>query len=574
MVDGFNTGGCNVHQDGFFRQCWRLIRPYWVSGEKWGARGLLAVIVALNLGEVYLNVLFNQWNNDFYNSLQAVDKNAFKQALIRFSYLAAIFIVVGVYKTYLNQMLRINWRRWMTREYIADWMNRQNFYRMQFFGEKTDNPDQRISEDIEQFIQLTLGLTLGLLSAVVTLFSFLMILWKLSGALDFDVYGMNISIPGYMVWVAMVYAAIGTWFTMMIGRPLVKLNFEQQRFEADFRFSLVRLRENSESIAFYKGEAQEQANFQWRFLAVVANFWQIMKRQKLLNLFTFGYSQIAIIFPYVVAAPRFFAGKIQLGGLMQTASAFGQVQSALSFIIESYNSIATWRAVTERLSGFRRNIHIAEESHLAAGNFERRMVEGNTLVAAGLALKLPDGKALLPPVDLAVKPGDCLLISGPSGAGKSTLLRALAGLWPYAEGRVEVPQGAQLLFVPQKSYLPLGSLRDVMMYPGIKAVSEGRLLEVMALCGLGALAGELDRVDHWSQMLSVGEQQRIAFARIMLIQPDFVFMDEASSALDEASEAYLYGMLVEHLPNMAMLSVGHRSGLKRWHPVEKILGSA
>jgi putative ATP-binding cassette transporter len=550
------------------RNAWRLLKPYWRSPERGRAWLLLFAVIALNLGEVYLNVRINKWNNDFYNALQAVDEKAFWAALIKFSYLAAAFIAVAVYKTYLNQMLRINWRRWMTHAYLGQWMHRQNYYRMPLIGQSTDNPDQRISEDIEQFIQLTLGITLGLLSAVVTLFSFLMILWQLSGALQFTLAGHAVNIPGYMVWVALLYAFVGTLITVRIGRPLAQLNFDQQRYEADFRFSLVRLRENRESIAFYRGEPRELEHFSTRFGFVVGNFWQIMRRQKMLNWFNSGYGQIAIIFPFVVAAPRFFAKKIQLGGLMQTASAFGQVQGALSYIIDAYPTIATWKAVVERLSGFEQNI---AQATAWPGIPSPIASSGNNIVAHGLAVKLPDGKTLLAPRDLTIAPGDMLLITGPSGIGKSTLLRALAGIWPFTEVTLNVPENAARLFLPQKPYLPLGTLRQVLLYPHAQA-DDDALKAMLTLCGLPNLTAQLDEEAHWSHQLSLGEQQRIAFARALLSRPDFLFLDEATSALDEAAEAALYQLLRTHLPTTAIVSIGHRASLRGWHASEIKLG--
>jgi putative ATP-binding cassette transporter len=563
---------------GFFRTLWQLVAPYWRSGERWVARLLLAVIVALNLGEVYINVLLNQWNNDFYNSLQAVDKAAFMQAIIRFSYLAASIIAIAVYKIYLRQMLQIKWRRWLTAKYLTDWLGMQNYYRMQLFGSSTDNPDQRISEDIEQFLRLTLVLSLELLNAVVTLFSFLLILWRLCGSFDFTIHGKLFSVPGYMVWVALVYALIGTWITLKIGRPLIRLNFDQQQFEANFRFSMVRLRENSESIAFYKGETQERANFMGRFAAVMDNFRQIIKRQKLLTWFTSGYSQIAIIFPYVVAAPRFFAHQIQLGGLMQIASAFERVQQSLSYIINAYSNtipepnIATWKAVTDRLKGFNTSIKQAEDSHIQSDKFQRHLTEERLIKADDIAIKLPDGRILLEHINLHIKPGDSLLVTGPSGAGKSTLLRALAGLWPFVEGQITLPASASMLFLPQKPYIPLGNLRQALCYPYAPDAEDARLKEALSLCGLAQLADSLDTpATQWPHVLSVGEQQRVAFARAFLARPDFIFLDEATSALDEASEARLYETLQSRLPHTAIVSVGHRSTLRAWHKTEKAL---
>jgi putative ATP-binding cassette transporter len=557
----------------FFRTLWQLVIPYWKSRERWRAYLLLAVIVGLNVGQVYINVLVNQWYNDFYNILQVLNKNAFWQSILRFSFLAAIFIVMAVYRTYLYQMLQIRWRRWLTAQYLTDWLGKQNYYRMQLFGSRTDNPDQRISEDIDQFIQLTLSLSLGLLNAVVTLFSFLTILWQLSGVLAFQVQGMAISIPGYMVWAALVYSLVGTWIMMKIGRPLIRLNFNQQRYEANFRFSMVRLRENSESIAFYKGEAQEHANFLERFSSVVDNFWQIMKRQKLLNWFSSGYGQIAIIFPFLVATPRLFAGQIKLGGLLQISDAFGKVQDSLSYIVNSYTDIATWRAVIERLHGFNESIKQTKGSLIPSDGFQQHIATEKIIKAENITIKLPDGRMLLEHIDLSIKPSDSLLITGVSGTGKSTLLRTLAGIWPFVEGQLTMPASATMMFLPQKPYMPLGTLREILCYPNSPDVEDEKLRDVLSSCQLDKLAGNLDETKQWSDILSIGEQQRIAFARVMLVKPEFIFMDESTSALDETLEAQLYEMLKSRLPDSAIISIGHRMSLRAWHQTEMALQS-
>jgi putative ATP-binding cassette transporter len=555
----------------FRKRAWALIKPYWKSEERWAARGLLMATIALSLGLVYMNVLLTYWRKDFYNSLQNLDKAAFLHNVIRFCYLVAIYLVIAVYNTYLAQMLRIKWRRWMTVQYLGNWLARQNYYRMQMFGNYMDNPDQRIAEDIDQVIQLTLSLILDGLSSVVTLFSFLSLLWVLSGPLDFTVHGVHIHIPGYMVWVAFAYAFLGTWLTFRIGRPLVNLNFERQRYEANFRFSLVRFRENTESIAFYKGEEQEQQNFIGRFTGIVENWWLIMKRQKSLNWFTNGYGLIADIFPIVVVAPRFFAKEIELGDMMQTGTAFGQVQGALSYIINSFNDIAAWKAVVDRLNGFNDAIARAEASREPADGFKRTELQEKRIEATDLTVRLPDKRALLEHVSLSVKPGDTLLITGRSGSGKSTLLRALAGIWPFVEGKLSMPPQACMLFVPQKPYLPLGTLAQALCYPEARGVPEKELQDMLVLCGLGHLSHRLADKEQWPNVLSLGEQQRIAFARVLLTKPDFVFLDEATSALDEQSEMQLYGLLKSHLPSAAVISVGHRSTLRAWNAREMAL---
>lgn len=550
----------------FFRDVWQLTRPYWRSPEKWAAVGLLTVIVSLNLGEVYISVRFNSWRNDFYNALQNLDKKAFFAALALFCWLALAAIVVGVYKVYLNQMLKIRWRRWMTANFVERWLDRQNHYRMQLSSTPSDNPDQRISEDIKQFIDLTLGLSLDLLSSVVTLFSFLTILWHLSGtiALPLGKFG-SVNVHGYMVWVAMLYAIAGTWITSRIGRPLIRLNYDQQKFEADFRFALVRFRENSEKIALYKGEEREKENFITRFASVFDNYWAIMKRQKKLTWFTLGYFQIADVFPVLVAAPRFFAKQIKLGGLMQIASAFGQVQGSFSYIINAYMDIATWRAVVDRLNGFAARIEEAGAQKEDAAAFKPAPGNFSMFSAKNMTVQLPNGQPLLEDVNLAIEQGDTLLINGPSGSGKSTLLRLFAGIWPFAQGKLEIPQKATTLFLPQTPYLPLGTLRHALCYPFPVTESDDTLRDILTLCRLGHLTGRLDEVANWAQVLSPGEQQRIAFARAILIRPDFIFLDESTSALDEATEAYLYKTLRDRLPKATLVSIGHRATLKPWH---------
>jgi vitamin B12/bleomycin/antimicrobial peptide transport system ATP-binding/permease protein len=547
------------------RDAWRLAKPYWVSKEKWSARGLLLAVVALNLGNVYISVRLNEWNNAFYNALQKLDSGEFFRQLGVFCFLAAVFIVMAVYALYLSQMLQIRWRRWLTRRYLGAWLADRAYYHLDLKS-ATDNPDQRISEDLNQFTSYLLTLSLGLLTSVVSLVSFLFILWGLSGPANiaFGAWG-TLHIPAYLVWAALFYAGVGTWLTIKIGRPLVPLNFDQQRFEADFRFSLVRLRENAESVALYRGEAMELNVFQERFRSVFENFWQIMKGQKRLAWFTSGYGQIALIFPIVVVAPRYFAKQIGLGGLMQVVSAFTSVQSSLSFIISSYTNIAAWQAVTERLIGFEERLSAIHHSARETGPLAIRRAESGVAVR-GLDLDLPDGTPLLRGINFTAISGAAMLITGPSGAGKSTLLRAIAGLWPYGRGEISLPNG-RILFVPQRPYLPLGKLPAALLYPSgdTNSISTASLAAVLTQVGLGALVEELDAVHDWSLRLSPGEQQRFAFARIFLMQPALVFLDEATSALDESSESHLYGMLRAASWRPTIVSVGHRSTIRSFH---------
>ncbi len=548
----------------FLKDSWQLIREYWCSEEKGQAWGLTAVIVTLNLAHVYLLVLFNIWYNRFYNALQNLDKEEFSSAIGEFSVLAAIFIIVAVYELYLQQKLEIKWRHWLTKKYLVNWLQNQTYYRLLLVDNNTDNPDQRISEDLRLFTNYTLRLSMGLLKAIATLVAFVAILWQLSGILTIPFGSRQVAISGYMVWVAIFYAAIGTWLTHKIGKPLIKINFDQQRYEADFRFSLVRLRENCESIAFYSGESREEKLFLGRFASVVANFRKIMKRQKQLTWFTSGYGQIAIIFPILVAAPRYFAKEMQLGGLLQTMSAFGKVQDALSFFVDSYPLLAEWKSVVERLIGFVHNMYKVRELPETGAKVE--MTEAESLAVSGLSVYLPGGRQLLSNLSLSLSSGESLLVAGPSGSGKSTLLRTMAGLWPYAQGTMAVPQKEDFLFVPQKSYLPLGTLREVLLYPDPKRqVTDEEIAAAMVMCKLDWLKGELNRREDWSHVLSLGEQQRIAFARVLIQKPKWLFMDEATSAMDEPAERAFYTLLRKQLPGTVIISVGHRGTLTCHH---------
>jgi putative ATP-binding cassette transporter len=559
----------------FWRDVWSLAKPYWTSEEKISAWLLLGVIVGLTLAMVYMSVLFNEWYNLFYNTLQEMNKAEFFHQMQRFAVLAAIYIVMAVYAFYLNQMLQIRWRRWMTDRYLKDWLSQRTYYRLQLTGSPTDNPDQRIAEDFKLFVDDSLSLSLGLLNAVVTLASFVGILWTLSGPLSIPYNDGQIVIPGYMVWVALVYAVVGSWLTHKIGRPLIGLNFNQQRYEADFRFGLVRFRENTEGVALYSGERDEMRNFSERFMNLMDNWWRIMKRQKVLNFFVIGYNQVAIIFPFLVASPRYFSGAIQLGGLMQISNAFGQVQSSLSWFIGAYNTFASWKATSDRLLGFHYAIEQAKEDARHAHGVTVSQGAQEELVVDSMALSLPNGQALVAPCGFSVKPGESVLIRGPSGSGKSTLFRAIAGIWPFGAGHVRRPKNFRALFLPQKPYLPIGTLRQVVSYPAAGTdFDDDAIVDALSACGLAHLVGRLDESRNWALELSPGEQQRIAFSRALLIKPYWVFLDEATSAVDEPLEKRLYTVLRERLPDTAIVSIGHGPTITAYHARELELKEA
>jgi putative ATP-binding cassette transporter len=553
-----------TNPQGFFAKLWRLTKPYWHSEERWMARGLLAIVVGLNLGLVYLNVLFNDWNGRFYDALQEKNLPHFWRELGIFTILAFSFIVVGVYQYYLRQMLIIRWRRWLTERYQANWLANRVYYRIELANRATDNPDQRIQEDLGNFSNQTLSLGLDAMSSVVTLFSFFLILWNLSGPLSFALAGIHVTIPGYMVWVAIIYAVVGSGLTQRIGRRLAKLFFEQQKYEADFRFTLVRLRENAEGVALYRGEADEHARLSERFGKVLGNWLAIMRLNKHLLWFTTFYSQLAIIFPFLVAAPRYFSGAITMGTLFQVSNAFGQVQSALSWFINSYTDIANWRSSVDRLTSF--DQAIAEAAAAGEGGIAITPELESAVKLESLDLQLPNGAPLLSNASTDIASGERLLVSGRSGSGKSTLIRAIAGIWPYGAGKIVIPQLARMLFLPQRPYVPIGSLRNALTFPAKQgSFSDAEIMEALKACRLAERADRLDEEDHWDRRLSPGEQQRLAIARALLQKPDWLFLDEATSALDPELEAELYRLILERLPNTTLISIAHRTSLEAYH---------
>ena len=557
----------------FVAQAWALTQPYFASEKKWQARALLAAIVVLNLALVYMAVLFNDWNKLFYDALQEKNATVFWAQLGRFTYLAFAFIVIAVYKFYLTQLLEMRWRAWMTSHYLQRWLANQAFYRLELMrfasqpdapggaARNPDNPDQRIQEDINQFTSYTVSLTMGLLNAVVTLASFVGILWGLSGAFAFTLGGSEFNIPGFMVWMALLYCLAGSVLTHYIGRPQIKLNFEQQRLEADFRHHMVRVREYSESIALDRGEAVEHRQLDARFDKVLGNYLALIKAQKGLIWFTSFFGQAAVVFPFVVAAPRFFSGAIQLGELMQISSAFGQVQGALSWFVDNYSSLAAWRATTDRLTSF-------EASFKALAHTDKALtaIDSEALKTSNLCVELPDGAVLLNQAHLSAQAGDSILLQGPSGSGKSTLFRALAGIWPFASGSMARP--ANSMFIPQRPYFPNGPLRDALAYPQSPGqYSDAELKEALHSALLPNLANRLDDVAAWGQTLSGGEQQRLAIARVLLKKPSWIFADEATSALDGATEESIYKTLLAHVKQAqgAIISIAHKPGVAGFH---------
>lgn len=547
-----------------------LITPYWNSEEKESARLYLAGIITLTIAAVYMTLLLNEWFNSFYSALQNYDSDAVYRGLLRFTGLAFAHIAFAVYSYYLQQRLALRWRKWMTKNYLAKWTGQQMYYRLEMFSQGTaDNPDQRISEDINLFTARTLSFMSGLLRSATTIVCFIFVLWNLSEVLSFSAAGQEIHIYGYLVWTALAYSVLGTWITHKVGHRLVSLNYLQQKLEADFRFSMVRLRETAESVAFYNGAAREEAFLSNRFMTLLRNTLFIIKKQKQLSWLTNSYAQIAIIFPFVVAVPRYLSQNISLGGLMQIANCFGKVQDAMSYFVDVYASLAEWQSCAERLLSFDKHIAaIEKETEEKSGSLVREETH-DRLRLADVTISVPAmdenkrTREIISSASCTIKSGEHVILKGPSGSGKSTLLRTLAGFWPYVKGHISMPAPSEMMFIPQKPYIPMGTSAEAASYP-LETADEEILSPLLVECGLSHLMEKTDTEADWSHILSLGEQQKLAFVRVFLRKPKWVFLDEATSAMDEETEEKMYRLLTA-LPGTTVISIGHRSTLDKWH---------
>ena len=570
---------------------WSLAKPYFVSEQKWLALALFASVIGLTLLSVYVDVLINAWNKAFYDTLETKNQAEFWRQMWRFTYLALFSIVVTVYRFYLTQRFEMQWRKWMTERYLTRWLGpAQAYYKMELQRAPlndqqapNDNPDQRIADDIRLFTDDTVVLTLGLLNAVVTLVSFVTILWVVSGPISFALMGREWTIPGYMVWVALGYAVIGTALIHFVGKPLINLNFRQQRFEADFRYGLVRVREHAESIALYQGERAERIGQNARYTSVFANYWNLIRTQKRLVWTQSFYGQLALIFPFVVAAPRFFGGSLKLGDVIQIADAFGKVQTALSWFIDAYSRFAAWKATTDRLLGFEAQVQaheVATQSNEGLKNGLQIASSADGLLSFSGSLTTPQGASIVTVNDgeLRIAVGERVALQGPSGSGKTTLFRALAGIWPYGSGMVQQPwrsagdsvntpeEPLPVLFLPQRPYIQSGSLRAALCYPSEPgAFDDASLQAALRDVNLAHLVTVLHEESNWDKRLSPGEQQRVALARGLLQRPRWLFMDEATAALDDDTALRLMQLLFERLPDTSFISIAHHSHILDLH---------
>jgi vitamin B12/bleomycin/antimicrobial peptide transport system ATP-binding/permease protein len=586
MIDRFLTGIVDAHS--FLAKLWVLARPYWFTQDRstirlgglvftvkeaWIGRCVLMLNILLSVLLVYLSKLINTWYARFYNALQEKAADVFWVELRYFAVVAMLFIITAVYRTWLTQLLSIRWRRWLSEVYFKDWLADRTYYHMELTRQGADNPEQRIEQDCYNFTRQTLNLTLELILQVMTLITFAVVLWNLSADFVLPIFG-GVAVPGFMMWAAVAYAFIGSLGTYLIGRPLVRINFMLERYNADFRYRMTRIRENAESIALYHGERDEGRSLEGAFARVYDTWWANMKYTKRLSWVTNGYRQAAVVLPFLLAAPAYFIGQIAFGVLQQTVDAFAQLQSALSWFVDSYTQLAEWKAVVDRLTGFSEAM-VAAKRTAAESELVTSAAEPRQLKVDEVEVRLPDGALLLDHVNLAVRQGEKVALEGPSGSGKTTLFRVLAGLWPFGRGRVGLPQDARVLFLPQKPYLPIGTLKQVLSYPDVpERHGEELCREALEACGLGRLVPRLGETANWSLALSGGEQQRLAFARALLYRPDWLFLDEATSALDAPSERRMYELLRTRLAGATVISVAHRPEVVDLHARHLVIDPA
>jgi putative ATP-binding cassette transporter len=546
----------------------RLARDWLAAPGGRAGRWLILLLFVLTLAQVGIQIRFNVWNRDFFNALELRDGDAFFWQILVFLALAGLSMGVAVYQLYVKQLIQLRWREWLTTHLMGLWLRDGRHYQLEMMVSGADNPDQRIAEDVRVSTELAVDFAVGILTSLLTLAAFVSILWTLSGTLHFAVLGQDVGIPGYMVWAALAYATLGTVLTWLVGRPMIRLNEQRTAAEADFRFGLVRARESGEGIALIRGEADERRGLAGLFGGVRDAFRGLMRSQRNLMWLTSAYGALAMIFPTIVASPAYFAGAMTLGGLMQIGAAFAQVQIALNWFVDSFPRIAEWRAAVGRIARFQEVLGELDALVADPAQPTIEVVEGDEqrLVFRNLEVAFADGTTVIADASAEIAAGERVLIKGESGTGKSTLFRAIGGLWPWGAGAIRTPPRADMMFMPQRPYLPLGPLAGALSYPmGPDAFPRERMAEALGRVGLERLAAQLDTEERWDRVLSLGEQQRVAFARLLLHQPRWIFMDEATAALDERNQDAMMEMVLTELPGSALVSIGHRPGLDAFH---------
>ncbi|MDO9711181.1 ABC transporter ATP-binding protein/permease [Paracraurococcus lichenis] len=552
--------------DGFLRRFARLSALYFNGDQKWRARGLAAGVLGLTLLQILVQVRFNIWNRDFFNALENRDRDAFFGQMGLFLGLTLASMVTAVYQLYVRQLLQLHWREWLVFRLQRRWLENGRHYQLNFLDGAADNPDQRISENTRAATAMAVDLAVGLVTSVLMLLSFVGILWTLSGPLHVALDATEFDIPGYMVFAALLYAFIGSFLTWRIGGPMVEANIRRNEAESDHRFALVRLRESSEGVALIRGEADEERGLRQAFGHVVQVMRDLMRSERNLMWLTSAYGMLLTVFPVLVASPRFFSGAITLGVLMQISSAFGQVTTSLNWFVDNFPRLADWRSHVERVVELEDTLEAEQLAEVEGGIAVVEDPGAAALVFRDLQIAQSDGSTLIAEANAEIAAGEKVLIVGESGTGKSTLFRAIAGLWPWGRGEIRIPPRAQMMFMPQRPYLPLGTLAAALAYPEPpKRFARAAQAAALTRCGLEHLVPRLDETERWDRILSLGEQQRLAFARLLLHRPRWVFMDEATAALDEANQDAMMRLFPEELAGSALLSIGHRPGLDAYH---------
>ena len=543
-----------------------LALPYFRSEDRLRACGLLAAVVGAEVGLVYVAVATNQWNARFFNALEARHWSNITNELVVFCLIVASAILASMAQYYFGQRLQINWRRWLTENYLSIWMAQGRHYRVRFVDTNIDNIHLRIANDVYLFVQRTHELGTGLLGSVMALLSFAFILWGLSAITPLPLFGVDLQFPGYLIWTALIYAGLGTLLAHWIGWRLIPLNFNQQRYESDFRFAIVRAADHSEAVALMRGEAVEREELRGRFANLVGNWTNLVIRQTRLTGFIACYGNISTVFPTLIVSPAYMIGAIPLGILVQAANAFQRVEGAFAFCIGAYSKLAEWKAIMDRLSQMDTAMAKVDAHTNEAGTIAVKTGQGEDFSVTNIVARMPSGSEIARIPAQSFAPGERALITGPSGAGKSSLFRALTGLWPPGEGAVTLPRDADVLVMPQRPYFPLGKLRQSITYPmPQEEVPDLQIRAALSDVGLGHFAGRLDEEADWSVMLSGGEQQRVAFARVLLRKPAVLLFDEPVATLDDAAGRELYRILIERLPRTIILSIDRRGVLRDLH---------
>ncbi|WP_270935476.1 ABC transporter ATP-binding protein/permease, partial [Falsiroseomonas oryzae] len=555
---------------GLLGQFWRIIRIYYASPDSRRRAWLLTIaVVALTLVQILVQLRFNIWNRDFFNALENRDRAAFYGQLWTLLLLLAAAMGSAVAQLWAKQMLSLDWRQSLVNSLQSRWLAGGLHYQLNFMPDAADNPDQRISENTRWATAMAVDLLVGLLGSILTLATFLGVLWTLSGPLHVAMGASEFDIPGYMVWAALLYATIGSVLTMILGGPLVRINIRRNEAEGDHRFALIRMRENSEGIALIRGEPDEDRGLRAAFARVVEVMKQLYVRERALMWLTSAYGMAAGVVPIIVASPRYFAGAITLGVLMQITQAFLEVTRSLNWFVDKFPLLADWRSHVERVAALEDTFEAAEglEADQTIDVVVGPDAEGREVLAfRDLQVGHSDGNVVIQDANAVIQAGEKVLIVGESGTGKSTLFRAVAGLWPWGSGEIRTPPRERMFFMPQRPYIPLGSLRAALAYPAApKKFADAAMVAALERCQLAHLVPRLDEEERWDRVLSLGEQQRLAFARLLLHRPRWVFLDEATAALDEENQDQMMRLFREELAESALVSIGHRPGLDVYH---------